>query len=320
VFHFLGVCIRSISALMRLRPDVVHYPPSNGAEGLPFIRDVLLLSLLRTLFRHVKYVFSFNAAGLSEHLARRPDLLRGIRGGLVRRAFFDADGAVRLSRFNPEDGEFLRAARCVIIPNGLRDEWNGVRAARQGPATLIYMGVLRRDKGINDLLEAAALLKARGLDFRLICAGEFVSPAYRMEVEQLLRDHKLRDDVTFPGILRDEDKFRVLNDTDIFVYPTFADFESFGRVVVEAMMFELPVVASRWRGVQEVVQDGITGILVEPRNPGALADALARLLKDSMLRDSMGKAGRARYLREYTEDVMFRRYETFYTETAGQKN
>jgi len=85
------------------------------------------------------------------------------------------------------------------------------------------------------------------------------------------------------------------------------------------MMAGLPVVATKVGGVPELVEDGVTGFLVPPRDPGALAGALQKLIADPELRRRMGQAGREKALKEFTLDRMFRETERVYREVLGSK-
>jgi glycosyltransferase involved in cell wall biosynthesis len=97
-----------------------------------------------------------------------------------------------------------------------------------------------------------------------------------------------------------EEKFECFAQADIFCFPTFFEAESFGLVALEAMQFELPVVATNWRGVPSVVEDNKSGFLVPPRDPGALAAKLEAFLVDPALRMKMGQKGRRNFLEKFT--------------------
>jgi glycosyltransferase involved in cell wall biosynthesis len=102
----------------------------------------------------------------------------------------------------------------------------------------------------------------------------------------------ITDRVDFLGRIDDQALAREYAGARCFCHPSVQ--EAFGIVVVEAMAAGLPVVAARAAALPEIVQDGVTGLLVEPRDPATIAAALAQLLDDVELRASMGAAGRRR--------------------------
>ncbi|HEY2826902.1 MAG TPA: glycosyltransferase, partial [Pirellulales bacterium] len=102
--------------------------------------------------------------------------------------------------------------------------------------------------------------------------------------------------------------------------PTFYEAETFGVVLVEAMSFQLPVVATRWRGIPEIVDDGVTGFLIEAKKASAVADRLQQLQLNPDLRLAMGEAGRAKFLREFTAELYWQRMEDVFYTTAKTSN
>ena len=101
------------------------------------------------------------------------------------------------------------------------------------------------------------------------------------------------EDVLFAGRVSDVDKARFLKTADIFCAPSTGQ-ESFGIVLLEAMAAGLPVVASDIHGYKRVVQRNVTGLLVEPKDPDAIAAALERLICEPELRQRLGSAGAKR--------------------------
>ena len=90
-------------------------------------------------------------------------------------------------------------------------------------------------------------------------------------------------------------------DADIFVFPTLN--ETFGLVAVEAMEYEIPVVASAEGGIQDIIDNGNSGYTIDKNNPSSLASAIELLIKAPELRNSMGKAGRRQFEEKFTEEV-----------------
>jgi glycosyltransferase involved in cell wall biosynthesis len=99
---------------------------------------------------------------------------------------------------------------------------------------------------------------------------------------------------------------------DLFVLPSHM--EGMPNALIEAMAAGRPTVATDAGGNAEVVADGETGLIVPPRNPARLADAILTLLKDPERAEAMGRAGRGRYEAHFTVPVMVARFEAFYRE------
>jgi phosphatidylinositol alpha-mannosyltransferase len=120
-------------------------------------------------------------------------------------------------------------------------------------------------------------------------------------------------EVHFIGHVSPDDLVRYYQTSDVFCAPSTGQ-ESFGIVLLEAMAAGRPIVASRIPGYAEVVEDGVEGLLVEPRSPAALAGALLRLLKDAERRKAMGERGRVKAA-EYDWRRVADRVLAFYDET-----
>jgi glycosyltransferase involved in cell wall biosynthesis len=122
--------------------------------------------------------------------------------------------------------------------------------------------------------------------------------------------------VELRGWVEHEDLPAFLRELDVFVMPS--TWEGFGVAAIEASAVELPVVASNIYGIPDAVRDGQTGLLVQSRNPGALADAIGRLIDDPMLRQSLGKAGREYVARHYDWSQNAAQMTSIYERLTGQ--
>lgn len=123
--------------------------------------------------------------------------------------------------------------------------------------------------------------------------------AYRAHLEEQIRSLRLEDRVTFSGLLPRSELAGRYRGADVFVFPPVWN-ELFGIPLAESMSAGVPVVATRVAGIPEVVEDSKTGLLVEPGNAAALAQAILRLLEDDHLRNSMGQAGRQHVVQRFT--------------------
>jgi glycosyltransferase involved in cell wall biosynthesis len=299
LWHLICLVLGVWVARWRHRVTVLYFPPA-GPQRVPAYRDFVILGLTRFLFRHT--VFHFHASGISLLYPR----LNIVERALFRRAYSRPDVAILTSAANPADGAALAARHTLVVENGLPDAFlRFAEEAHNGRTTarvprILFVGALYESKGVRVLLEAARILWAQGAAFTLQVVGRFESPAFEAALRALVHESGLEDRVSFPGVLVGDDKWRAYAEADIFCNPTFFEAESFGLVNLEAMMFALPVVSTRWRGIPGVVQDGVSGFLAPVRDAATVAQHLASLLADAGLRQRMGQAGREIYVRRFS--------------------
>ncbi|HEX8667566.1 MAG TPA: glycosyltransferase [Allosphingosinicella sp.] len=175
----------------------------------------------------------------------------------------------------------------VTLPNPAVE---GIQRAggkrRTGRPIIVSAGRLVEAKGFDVLIDAAAFLAGRGLDFALRIHGEGpLEPALREKVASL----GLQERVTLAGY--ESDLSRAFADADLFVLASRR--EGFGNVLVEAMAAGLPTLATRCSGPESLIEDGVSGFLVAPEDPAALSEAMAGLLAGEARRNSVVEAGYA---------------------------
>ena len=219
-------------------------------------------------------------------------------------------GAARhfINRYFPGDYD--------IIPNGVDlDRFTDAEPfehLRDGTLNILFLGRLEERKGLIHLLKAYHRLRKRHVDARLLVIG--AGPKLR-EYRRFIGLRGIRD-VEFLGRVSDDDKARYFASADIFCAPSTGQ-ESFGIVLLEAMAAGVPIVASDIHGYKRVVERNVQGILVEPKNPRALAAALYALARDPDLRHELGEAGRRR-APEFSWDRVTERIVDFYYQTLDR--
>ncbi|MEQ9443795.1 MAG: glycosyltransferase family 4 protein [Cyclobacteriaceae bacterium] len=303
VFHMVEIVIKAAYFRFRYNIPTLYYMP-GGSSFTPVARDIFILFFLRMLFS--KTIFHFRAAGVSEIVDQQPALLRQLAKYVYRRP----DLSIHLSDLNPDDGGYFNAKKIAIVPNGLEDgaqEHLPIQRTQKASVTILYVGVIQETKGVMVLLEAARMLKEQAIKVTLV--GDFASQSFKDTVTTYCHDHGLENTVHFPGVKKGNEKWQYFLEADIFCFPSFFEAESFGNVVVEAMMFELPVVATRWRGIPSIVDDQETGLLVPVQDAALTANALNQLINDASLRMQLGKAGRKKYDAKYQVDAFICRME-----------
>lgn len=178
---------------------------------------------------------------------------------------------------------------------------------------VLCVGRLVPAKGQAVLVEAVARLNGQGRRVRLRFVGD--GPA-RQALERCVAAAGLQAWVTFEGAVNQDRVRHLYRQADLFVLPSFA--EGIPVVLMEAMAMEIPCVSSWVAGIPELIRPEQDGILVPPSDPGACADAIARLQDDQFLRRRLGAAGRRRVADRYElgrniarlADVFERRMET----------
>lgn len=186
-------------------------------------------------------------------------------------------------RFSPVVGEAKMACRAA---------W-GIPADVQVIGFVGGMDAAHAFKGVPDILNALSLLSPQ---VHALLVGD---GAQRKLFEKQAKELGIEARCHFMGRIPDErlpDAYRAM---DVLAFPSTNTAEAFGLVAIEAMACGIPVVASNLPGVRSVVADQVTGILVPPSNPVALADALKRVLEQASLRTGMSRAARERVLARY---------------------
>jgi colanic acid/amylovoran biosynthesis glycosyltransferase len=216
----------------------------------------------------------------------------------------DADAVICISDFcrsqlmglvEPEAWDKLRVVHCGVSVADFAGELpsrNGTRGIE-----VLMVGRVVPVKGHPVLIEALAELRRRGVDARATIVGE---GAERANLERMAQRFGVEDRVLFTGAVGQDDIRAHYARADVFCLPSFA--EGLPVVAMEAMAMGLPVVSTRIMGIPEVVEHGVTGLLVPPARHDLLADALEQLAGDAELRAVMGRAGREKAEAEFDAD------------------
>jgi colanic acid/amylovoran biosynthesis glycosyltransferase len=172
-----------------------------------------------------------------------------------------------------------------------------------GPVTLLTVGRAVEKKGFDDLLAALARLPP-SLQWRLVHVG---SGPLRTRLQRLAEALGIGARVTWRGALAQQELLACYRSADIFVLPSRVasdgDRDGLPNVLMEAQSQRLPCVATAVSGIPELIEDGVTGLLVPQRDPDALAAAIARLIEEPALRRRLGDAGYERTRRDFAMDA-----------------
>lgn len=273
-----------------LFPKSVYLAERLRAEGIGhlhahFATHPATVALVVSSLTGIGFSFTAHAHDI---FVRRPLLRQKIREARFVRA---------ISRFNRE---FLAArypdadAKTVVIHVGVDTRaYGGEGTGAGGLTTVLCVAALQAYKGLGVLVEACRRLRGDGVVFRCDIVGE---GPLRAEIERQVARAGLGDIVQLRGARPEDEVARMMASAAVVVLPSVvaADGQMEGIPVslMEAMAARRPVVASSLLGIAELVEDGVSGLLVEPGDAQGLASALRRLLADPDGRRAMGRRGR----------------------------
>lgn len=297
--------LRFRRALREERPDLVHthknralrfvYLATLGTRRPPWVANRgTVYSLHRSRFAawiHLRRVDRMIAVSRAVRQVLLDDGMPPERVSVVY-------GSVDPKRFDPS-----------VSGAALRRRW-GIPA--HAPVAGMLASLRTPKKGHPDLLAAAALLRERHPELRLVLAGEG-DPA---DLREVARGLDLADRVHFPGFV--EDVPEALAAFDVLVCASLRG-EGLTGALREALAMERPVVTTTGAGNAELVIDGESGRLVPPGDPPRLAEAIGSLLDDPQGARAMARAGRARVLRDFTDEVRAERVEAVYRELLAER-
>jgi glycosyltransferase involved in cell wall biosynthesis len=239
---------------------------------------------------------------------------------LVRRAARTSAQAVAISSYTARELRKFADVPIEVIPYTAELPAPPTTVA-SGAAdrSILFVGRLIERKGVHHLIRALGVLRA-GVAAKLVIIGD--GPE-RPRLEKLAREVGVAEHVEFRGRVSDAELRQAYAVATVFVLPSVLDArqdtEGLGVVLLEAMNYSVPVIASEIGGITDIVQHDRTGILVPPGNEQALASALSRVLTDQPLSRALGRAGRDRLREAFSWDRIVDRWEDVYARAAGAR-
>lgn len=270
---------RLMALLRQIRPQILAFNTpraviaGNLASRFSAVRARIIFRRVSFPLRNnpltrMKYRLGIDCIVAISESIRSQLLARGIPPGLIRIIYEGMD----LGHYPKRDSPVVRPGEAVVI------------------GTIAH---LSSEKGINHLIEAAALIPDVSSRMRFVVVGE---GSLRHELEQQVRTANLESCFRFAGFQKNTGDY--LATFDIFVLPSLS--EGLSSSILSAMASSLPVVATQVGGIPELVRHGDNGLLVPAADPPALAQALQCLAENPSERFRMGQRGRARMESEFT--------------------
>jgi glycosyltransferase involved in cell wall biosynthesis len=264
----------------------IHDPPHNSARNILLKIFYIFLERLAGTWAH--HIITVSQANLDE---------------ISRRRIVSAEKVTVL-----HEGIRVEEYYAPASPGEIRKKLG----IPEGAPVISIIARLEAAKGHRYLLDAAPRVIERFPEVLFVMGGRGRLLA---SLQRQARELGVEKNVIFTGYL--EDIRELLCISTVFVFPSL--WEGLGIALLEAMAFRLPVVAAATGGILDVVEDGVTGNLVPPKDSGALADALVRLLGDEDLRESMGRAGFERLSAHFRDEGANRRMYAHYVKLFRER-
>jgi len=278
------------------RPHIIYIPISQSF--LPYFRDAIFI--VASKMSGAQVVLHLRGGYFRHFYEKSLPTSRW----MIRRTIRMADAVIVLgeSLKGLFDG-LLPPCKIRVVPNGVDAETFGRpsdRVGNNGVIRLCFLSNLVKTKGYVEVLKA---LKFLATEYKLECvfAGQWDNEEEREETLEFVEKNSLSSVARFVGVVKGEEKWKLLRASDIFVFPTYFPYEGHPWVILEAMAAGLPVISTDHGAIAETVVDGVTGYLVPKRNVPALVRKIEKLIIDPELRSIMGMKGRERIVTKFSE-------------------
>ena len=209
-----------------------------------------------------------------------------------------ASGAFILGELiKPDILPYVSEDRLYVLPNTLDVEKCGGIPIRSVPekTKILFLSNIRQEKGVWEYLRVAKEIANKCPEVEFLLAGPCQSRQMQGDIRHFIERHRLSGQVQIIGPIYGDEKEKLFRNSDIFLFPSHQ--EAFPLVVLEAMQWGLPVVASDVGCIPEIVVNGETGYIVDHTNIGRMSECVAELVSDPWKRRAMGNAGHERVSR-----------------------
>lgn len=290
--RYVAVLWKVFNSLIFFRPDLTYI--TITAKGKPFFKDFFIISLAK--LTGSKTILHFHNKGVSE---KQDNYCYNIFYKLT----FTHSKVILLSNLLFSDiKKYVDKKNVYFCPNGIPNINCSLDKKESKIIRILFLSNLIESKGVYVLLEALKILKNRNINFLCNFVGG-QSDISEAEFNNRLADLGLLNDVVYLGKKYGDDKNEIYLNSDIFVLPSYYHNECFPLVILEAMQFGLPIISTQEGAIPEIIEDNITGFVIERENTTALVDKIEFLVNNPKQRKEMGASAKTKYLSHYTMNM-----------------
>ncbi|WP_282074663.1 glycosyltransferase family 4 protein [Maribacter aquivivus] len=293
--RFFSIFFTEFKELLLFRPHLVYF--TLTAKGIGFYKDAMLV--IAAKFLGFKTIVHFHNKGISSNQHMK------LNDVLYKLVFKNTKVILLAPELYQDVEKYVDEKQVYYCSNGIpaiekiKIVKNRDKHKKDDTSVLLFLSNLIISKGVFVLLESCKLLKDKGVVFQCKIVGGS-GDLNESQLMEKISELGLENEVIYLGKKYGEDKIEIFNEASIFVLPTFYDNECFPLVLLEAMQFSLPLVATKEGGIASIVNDGKNGFIVSRKDAGDLARVLQIMIEDRKLRRKLGKKSRKKFKKRYT--------------------
>ncbi len=291
----------------QFQPDEIYFVPATSGFGL--IRDSFFVSIIKKKSKN-KILFHIRSRIQDEDWNNK-------KYQKMYRSMLSGQKAIVLDDSLAKDLHGLVEEKNIyVLPNAIEnaisdDEIKRIVLERKKSKefNILFLSNMDETKGWFKLLQACKILKDKKINFKCNFVGAFPGEKEKNKFYDYVKKNNLEDFVSYLGKKTGQDKNEILKKSDALVFPTEYRLETFGRVILEGMMFSMPVIANGIAAIPNIISDGKTGFVLKENTPEEIAEKIKILAEDKKLREKMGREGRKRFLdkfemKKYSEEFL----------------
>jgi glycosyltransferase involved in cell wall biosynthesis len=296
IFGFFKVKSQVRKSLKNFKPDLIYFVPATSSLG--FERDYLFWKEIRKNYSG-KILFHLRSRVLESDWKKVSFRRRFSKMIKNQKVIILGEELVNdLHGLIPRKDIF-------ILPNAIQNEISekeykkiSLERKKINSLNILFLSNMEVSKGWAKLLQSCPLLKKKGINFKCNFVGDFPGEKEKNLFHKIVAKNNLQENIYYLGKKIGIEKNKILKNSDILVFPTEYPLETFGRVIIEAMMFGLPVIANGIATIPSIVEDGKTGFVLKENSPEEIKNCILKL-NNFEKRNKMGLSGRKKFLKDF---------------------
>jgi glycosyltransferase involved in cell wall biosynthesis len=279
--------------IKEFKPDKIYFVPATSGFGL--IRDYLFVRRIKKL-RKGKILFHVRSRTIGS----------GFNNYFYKKMFMGQKAIILGDALVNDVSQWIKKEDISILPNAIKNEVSdselkkilNKRKKNKG-FNILFLSNMDKTKGWPKLLDACKILNEKGFNINCEFVGAWQSKEDEKYFYEFIKNNNLEKKVFAYGRKTGKDKNVFLEKANVLVFPTEYKLETFGRVIIEAMMFGIPVIANGIATIPDTIKDGETGFVLNKNSGEEIAKYIEKLYNNKKLRETMEQQGRKRFLESF---------------------